>query len=165
MNLEIEEIARKKSCQIFYIKAGDIIREGNLCITCLHPADDYLVKTNNGYSVVLSVNYKEFDMLLTGDLEVDGEDLILESFDKGYYDVLKVAHHGSKFSTGQEFLRATNPDYALISCGENNIYGHPHEELLDRLNDIGSEVIITYDSGAITLMTDGKSMVVENYLK
>ncbi len=76
--LELQELARRKSCNILYIKAGDIISVGDLHIRCLHPAEDYIVRTNNGYSVVLSVTYKEFDMLLTGDLEADGEEILID---------------------------------------------------------------------------------------
>lgn len=160
--IELEELAREKSCNILYIKAGDIIREGDLHIRCLHPAEDYNIRTNNGYSVVLSLNYKEFDMLLTGDLEADGEELLMEMLE-GKYDVLKVAHHGSKNSSGEEFLNLIKPRYSLISCGKNNRYGHPHVELLERLDDIGSEAIVTYESGAITIRTDGERMELEKY--
>ncbi len=160
--IELEELARKRSCNILYIGAGDLIREGDLYIRCLHPAEDYNIRTNNGYSVVLSLNYKDFDMLLTGDLEADGEELLLKMLE-GKYDVLKVAHHGSKNSSGEEFLNLIKPRYSLISCGKNNRYGHPHVELLERLDDIGSEAIVTYESGAITIRTDGERMELEKY--
>ena len=78
---------------------------------------------------------------------------------------MKVAHHGSKNSTSQELLSIIKPQISLISCSKNNRYGHPHGELLERLDDIGSEVVITYESGAITIKTDGKSMRIYDYIK
>ena len=71
---------------------------------------------------------------------------------------MKVAHHESEFSTLTNFLRNTKPDYAVISCGEGNSYGHSHAELLKRLKRIGCSIWITKDSGAILLETDGKRM-------
>ena len=76
---------------------------------------------------------------------------------------MKVAHHGSKNSTSEEFLEMIKPELSLISCSKNNRYGHPHEELLERLDDIGSEVVITFESGAITIKTDGRRMWVEEF--
>lgn len=161
----LEALAIEKNINIMYIKAGDYIREGRLNITCLHPREGYNYSTTNDYSTVLSVTYGEFDMLLTGDVELDGERAIINSLlnDKyvdenlvnSGYEVLKVAHHGSKNSTSEEFISIIKPDLSLISCGKNNRYGHPHEELLDRLDEAGSQVIITYESGAITIRTDG----------
>ena len=78
---------------------------------------------------------------------------------------MKVAHHGSRNSTSEDFLSIVQPELALISCGKNNRYGHPHEELLDRVDDVGSEVVKTYESGAITIKTDGKRMSVEKYME
>ena len=78
---------------------------------------------------------------------------------------MKVAHHGSKHSSDMSFLQLVKPELSLISCGKNNSYGHPHEELLERLDDTGSEVVITYESGAITIKTDGRRMRVEEFIK
>lgn len=73
--------------------------------------------------------------------------------------VLKVAHHGSKNSTSEEFLKAANPMLAIISCGEGNRYGHPHEETLERLEKADVPWFCTKDYGAITVTVDGKSHV------
>lgn len=187
--LELEELARENEIPIQYIKAGERILEGGLSIFCLHPCDDYVPESSNAYSTVLSINYGEFDLLLTGDLEGDGEQLVTELLQKetGWqkdtyginqnhatasskipavnYDILKVAHHGSRNSTGMAFLELIRPEISLISCGKDNSYGHPHAELLDRLTQIGSDVKITYESGAITIKTDGKKMEVSEYRK
>lgn len=172
---ELEDLAETYGVNIMYIKAGDYIKEGMLDIICLHPYEGFYYSSENAYSTVLSVSYGDFDMLLTGDLEAEGEDIVvsklLENLFEGMgslpssYDVLKVAHHGSKHSTSDEFIQTVQPEYALISCGRNNRYGHPHEELLERLSRINSEVYITYEGGAILIETDGRKMKIRPYLK
>lgn len=77
---------------------------------------------------------------------------------------MKVAHHGSKYSTCSEFLNRIKPEYSIISCSKKNRYGHPHKELLARLSEIGSKIKITYQSGAIIIKTDGRTMKLNEYL-
>jgi competence protein ComEC len=167
---EIERLAKDNDIKLIYIAAGDVLVNGRLQITTLHPPVGYQPLTNNDYSTVLSISYGKFDMLLTGDIEARGEKKLIEyltrqEIKQSDYDVLQVAHHGSRNSTSEELLLIIRPELSLISCGRNNRYGHPHPELLDRLNDIGSEVAISYDSGAITIKTDGKRMLVEKYME
>lgn len=167
--IKLEALARDKDIKLVYIVSGDMIIDGDLRMTFLHPPRGYQPASNNDYSAVISISYGKFDMLLTGDIEAKGERKLLEYLTGAYdvqtdYDVLKVAHHGSKYSTSIELLDIIKPELSLISCGKNNRYGHPHEELLERLEDIGSSVIITYESGAIKINTDGRRMLVEEYL-
>ncbi len=82
----------------------------------------------------------------------------------GNLTVLKAAHHGSAYSTPAEFLEIFLPCYTVISCGKNNSYGHPHKELLERLEESGTEVMITYETGAVTFKTDGKKVWVQKFL-
>lgn len=77
---------------------------------------------------------------------------------------MKVAHHGSRNSTAEDFLQLIQPTYSLISCGKDNFYGHPHEELVNRLNAVGTKVFITTQSGAISIKTDGERMKVGEFL-
>ena len=175
--IELENLANEHGITLRYIEAGDAIEDGEIKIICLHPTVDYNATSSNAYSTVLSICYGDFDMLMTGDLEQDGEELItklLKDTDAlaGYaispvadYDVLKVAHHGSKNSTFDEFLQIINPEVSIVSCGLDNSYGHPHEELLDRLNQIGSDIKITYESGAIMIKTDGEKLEIQEYLQ
>jgi competence protein ComEC len=125
--------------------------------------------------MVLGITYGEFDLLLTGDLEKDGEDRVLTYLQKQDtssaplppaamdYDILKVAHHGSKNATQDTFLKIIQPEIALISCGKDNRYGHPHKELLERLEKAECKIKITYESGAITITTDGNQMKLRGY--
>lgn len=157
----LETTALNHQIRILYMKKGDLLREDKLILTCLHPPEEFVYSSENAYSMVLSLSYGSFDMLLTGDLEQTEEQLLYEELKD--YDLLKVAHHGSRNSTGEEYLAIIKPDYALISCGKGNRYGHPHEELLERLEQTGSEIFITRDSGAVTITTNGKSMKVSEY--
>ena len=169
----LESLAREKNITIYYIKAGDILRDGDVRMTCLHPSTNYVASSANAYSTVLSITYREFDLLLTGDLEQEGEKLVTDLLQHQQaekesslavdYDILKVAHHGSKYSTSAEFLSLIRPEISIISCGYNNYYGHPHPETLNRLKETCSKTLITYDSGAITIRTDGMRVEVRTY--
>lgn len=171
--MDIVTLAKSKGIEVLYIQKGDIIKENRMTITCLNPSSNAL-RGGNPSSVVLSVNYGDFDLLLTGDLEGEGEKQVLSilnnttsllSPEDKYadkfiskpieiakdYDVLKVAHHGSKNSTFDEFLSIIKPKYSIISCGYDNRYGHPHEELIERLLNVNSKILTTPEKGAITL--------------
>lgn len=164
-------LANEKGIKVLYMKKGYTINDTEVTITCLHPDHAYKSSSRNAYSTVLSVNFGQFDMLLTGDLEDDGEELLLDLLEKDInfhslttdYDVLKVAHHGSRYSTSYDFLETVKPEYAVISCGRKNSYGHPHPELLSRLELIKCHIFITSDSGAITIETNGEVMNIKKY--
>ena len=79
--------------------------------------------------------------------------------------LLKAAHHGSRYSTGENFLRELAPRIVFLSCGRNNRYGHPHEELLDRLKEQGCTIYQTRESGAVTLHVKGKKAWIDTFLK
>lgn len=102
---------------------------------------------SNSGSVVIKINYGENSFLLTGDFPKDRENEIL-NFDIGS-KVLKVAHHGSKYSTGAEFLEKVNPTNAVISVGKDNSYGHPNEEILNLLKEKNINVLRTDEKGDI----------------
>lgn len=165
LNLEIIAIAR--NIPIVYFGAGDSIVDGYLKIHCFHPSTNYYGNSKNAYSMVLSISYNEFDMLLTGDLEMDGEGLVLKEMEvlgKENYEVLKVAHHGSEYSTSEKFLEKVIPQISIISCGLENSYGHPHKKLIDRLKNVKSEILLTPESGGITIKTDGRRIEVERMI-
>lgn len=170
MYMKLVEMAKAKAIKLMYVVSGDMITDGKLKMEFLHPSREYQPSSNNDYSTVVSLRYGEFDMLLTGDIEDKGERELInfltgDNAVQTDFDVLKVAHHGSKNSTSEEFLSIIKPELSLISCSKSNSYGHPHEELLERLDDIGSAVVITYESGAISIKTDGRRMRVEEFIK
>jgi len=96
----------------------------------------------NDDSIVLHLKYKDFDTILTGDITSKIEKQIIQDYQFKDIEVLKVAHHGSKHSSCSEFLEAINPQIAIISSGKNS-WGHPTKEVLDRLQDIGSQILRT----------------------
>lgn len=114
----------------------------------------------NDYSVVIKLVYGERSMLFTGDAHVESEEEILGVYSELELDcdVLKIGHHGSDTSTGEEFLAAVSPSYAVISCGTGNKYGHPHEVTLDKLAAAEVTVYRTDIAGTIVLATDGKTL-------
>lgn len=161
---EIKDLARARNISVRTIQAGDFWENNGTKFWCLNPAD--VTESGNAASVVLYMEYQNFSMLLTGDLEGEGEKSVaalLRSNAITGISVLKVAHHGSKNSTKEEFLRQCSPSVAVISCGEHNTYGHPHKETLERLNDMGTAVYRTDCSGAVQITVTGSRMKVTEY--
>ena len=167
---ELAYTAMGKEIRVVEMKAGQMLREDELEFVCLAPASsEEDVLDSNASSMVLAVKYGEFDMLFTGDVEGKGEERLREEFKNDFsnvsWEALKAAHHGSKNSSAEEFLDVIKPAYAIVSAGRENSYGHPHEETIERLENVGSEVLSTQECGAITIVTDGEKMKVERYLK
>ena len=95
-------------------------------------------------------------MLFTGDVEGSGENALVNSGRLERCDVLKAAHHGSKNSGSDGFLDIVQPSLTLISAGQDNRYGHPHAETVERLKKTGSKIYSTQENGALTVRTDGR---------
>ncbi len=155
--LELAYLAGKRGVKVGTICAGEKILEGEFSLLCLQPGKEEAL-TDNAGSMVLAIRFGEFAMLCTGDVEGQGETSLIPKVRGMDIDVLKVAHHGSKYSTSEEFLEATGPDIALISAGKDNPHGHPHKETLERLDRAGCRILQTAECGAITMQTDGKSL-------
>ena len=123
-----------------------------------------LQATGNEFSNLIRVSYGEASFLFTGDLVAEQEQQVLANGTDVASTVLKVGHHGSRTSSSQEFLTAVNPVWAVISCGYNNSFGHPHKEILNRLTSCTkAEILRTDQQGAIVFRTDGKSLKVESF--
>lgn len=164
--LELREQAAKYDIPVYYIGRGDMMRDSELKIFCLGPENGIMTGEVNEISTVLLVEYGEFRMLLTGDVTGEPErELLTELEGREPLTVLKVAHHGSKYSTPRELLEMTDPVYAIISAGKDNRYGHPHEELMERLTEQGSHIYQTSESGAITIKVRNGKIRVEEFLK
>lgn len=170
---ELEEAAGEAGITPDYISRGQVWKEGALSLHCMHPERKGAYGEANEYSTVLFLEYGSFTALLTGDIEGRGEEALLSFLkeeallweeEKGI-TLLKAAHHGSAYSTPEELLQLAKPAYTVISCGKNNSYGHPHGELLNRLEESKTTVCITYDTGAITFLTDGKRLSVIEFLE
>lgn len=154
--------AQKAGIMVEYLKKGDEIRAGALTVSVLHPGagEDYAEKENAG-SVVLQLSYGVCRALLTGDLEGSGEEDVMDAAER--CQILKVAHHGSRNSTSEEFLNRVQPQISLISCAWPGRYGHPHRELLERLCACGSRIYGTPVDGAVTVRVKGDKLCVSGY--
>ena len=163
----ISRAAARNGTRVVTIQAGQSLRNGDtdLEITCLGPECGTDMGPGNGASLVLGARYGAFGMLLTGDVELEGERSLVNSGRLGRYPVLKAAHHGSKNSGTEEFLQIVKPAAAVISAGKDNRYGHPHEETLERLTDAGCMICSTQECGAVMLRSDGSSLQIESFLE
>ena len=131
---------------------------GSAAVTMLGPVAQY--SDTNDTSIVLRIDYGSTSFLLTGDMEKTAETDLVNSGVNLRADVLQVGHHGSSTSTGYLFLNSVLPEMAVISCGVNNKYGHPHEETLSILRDAGVDVYRTDLQGTITIGSDGQNYTV-----
>jgi len=137
-------------------EAGQQIRVGDMEITFLHPDAGDVFEDLNNYSICILVEHPYGSIILTGDAESDAELRMLDTGLIKDVDVLKVGHHGSVSSTSDPFLAAISPEFALISCGAGNDYGHPHRETLGKLSDGNINVFRTDRDGAIAVdFTEG----------
>ena len=163
--------AQEAQISVVSMSEGDVMQSGSLKLTCLNPVKDIAPTSANAGSITLSLEYGNFSCLLTGDLEGEGEQqvthLLRQNREKYQlpqsYTVLKVAHHGSKNSTSKEFLQLLSPRLSLISCGKNNRYGHPHKELLERLEEVESDIYRTDERGAIDIKVSGEKVMMTWY--
>lgn len=161
-----ESAAQKQPITVSKVKAGDYWEDKSGRFLCLHPGSNCTLEDSNACSQCFYIELSQgMKLLLTGDVEAGGEDLLLEQLqERGIVDitVLKVAHHGSKYATKEELLWQIQPKAAIISCGRSNSYGHPHEETLQRLQNIGSKVFSTPQYGAVTVKV-GKEIAVYGF--
>ena len=167
--------AWENGTKVLVMRAGDEIAEAAsrekkdtetdaLALTCLGPEEGQGLKPGNEASLVLALSYGEFHMLLTGDVEGRGEQMLCGNERLGQYNVLKAAHHGSRNSGTEEFLQMIRPSVALISAGVDNRYGHPHAETLERLDRAGCRIYSTRENGMLTVWTDGEILKLEGFL-
>ena len=159
---EVKRVAEQNRTKVYSINSGESLEEDELKITCLQPSEEEQHLVGNEGSLVLSISYKRFSMLCTGDVELDGEKTLVNHIKEEPYDVLKVGHHGSKNATSVELLEKIKPTVALISAGEGNRYGHPHKETIKRLKKIGCQIYQTSKKGAITIRSEGNSLTISS---
>lgn len=154
---ELQRARDEGGTQIIRGEAGvEIPFDPEIQLEVLGPSTEAIATDDkNNASIVLRLTYGLVSVLLTGDAEVEeeawmmGQGAILDA------QILKVSHHGSDTASSSAFLDRVDPEVALISCSANNQYGHPHDEVLDRLSDYGADVYRTDLSGTIEVVTDG----------
>ncbi len=142
-------------------QVGYSFKLGPVTNTVLGPTEDF--KDPNEMSVVIKAEYGETSILLTGDAEKESEAAMVEMYKKGELDcdILKVGHHGSSTSSSQAFLDLVTPESALISCGEDNKYGHPHVGAMNRLEDADVKIYRTDIDGSVVVRTNGITYTIE----
>lgn len=152
----------------YLLKQGDAITFEDIIINCLYPKSNETEIGEEGWnkiSMVLRVIHKDVSFLLTGDIEEEQESNIVNFYKPIQVDFLKAPHHGSKTSSTEEFLNWCRPKNVFISCGKNNRYGHPHEEILDRYTHHGISVLTTAESGAIIIESNGNDYKINTMIK
>ena len=157
---ELLTAAKTKGIQVLYIKEGDTMKLGKVEIKCIHPDGKYISDNRNDYSTVLSLKYENFSALFTGDIPAEIEKSIMNKIDNNY-TILKVAHHGSKYSSDMEFLKKVMPAYSVISVGEDNSYGHPGTETINKLKSLNSKILRTDLSGEIEIFAKENNMEID----
>ena len=159
---ELVTLAEKMGTEVLYMGYLDCLHMGDTRLTCVFPQDGYVTDDKNAASLVLYYKDGEFDGLFTGDIGTEEEKWIAEHCDEwlgnagiGFY---KVAHHGSKYSNSMTILETLRPEYAVVSAGVNNWYGHPHTDTLERLKAAGCKVWNTAEYGQVKL--NGKNEII-----
>lgn len=155
---ELVDVIHDKNMKITYPVVGEQYALGEAKFTIIAPNSNSYGGNANDYSVAILLEYGKNSFLFTGDAEEASEAEMLTNGIDISADVYKVAHHGSRSASTQEFLNAVHPKYAVISCGEGNSYGHPHAEVLNRLRSMGVEVFRTDEQGSIIASSDGENI-------
>lgn len=162
---DLLDIAKRKKVMVNALKKGDIINiDKNTKIEVIWPDINNLILENNlnNNSLVFKLFFNKFSILFTGDIEESAEKLLCEIYENTNIlnsDILKIAHHGSKSSSTLDILKSVKPQIALIGVGKNNKYGHPNQEVIDRLNKIGVNIYRTDQLGEITIKVTSKGKI------
>jgi competence protein ComEC len=177
---ELAKMADSQKVKVLTMKAGDEMIFEELKLKCLYP--DIGSGSGNDFSLTLALSFGDFDMLFTGDNGFFAEENILQSISEYnntknektnntdtekkelQWEVLKIAHHGSKNATSSEFLSEINPAVSIISAGKNNRYNHPNPDTIKRLGEVGSDIFVTAINGAIIIKTDEENVLIEAYI-
>lgn len=161
---ELEAVAAERGVPAVVVQSGQLLDLGaGATAQILAPPNPLFHDTRsdeNANSVVLLVSYRGARLLLTGDMEAVGEEWLLAQGVDVRADFLKVAHHGSGYSSTSEFLAAVQPRYAVISAGRGNSYGHPDSKTVERLESVGAAIYRTDQQGTITFRTRGEGWTV-----
>ena len=161
---KLSQLAKEAGISVKQVKEGDCLKAGKLEMQIVAPLENASGINVNEDGMVLQVKYGEFTGLLTGDMGEETEQKLLEMGDLEDVDFLKVGHHGSHYSTSQQFLDKIKPEYAIISCSSTNTYGHPAPEIVERLEKAGCKVGFTMKSGAVTVSWQKGKIRLKGYL-
>lgn len=159
---ELTSAAVYAGSQVQFLNEGDCIGTEKMMFTCLGGSKNSKDKNEN--SMVLYMDSGNITALFTGDISSEREETIADQYVFEPVDLLKAAHHGSGSSNSAVLLKKADPEATVISCGEDNSYGHPHPEALKRMEDIHTTVLITAQSGQITVRPWKEKIAVDTFL-
>jgi len=157
--------AKENNVNIIIVKAGDTVKVcKEIYFQILWPKTEETITENalNNNSIVAKFIYRDFSILFTGDIEETAEKAILEEYKKSNIlksTTLKIAHHGSNTSSIEEFIKKVKPQLSVIGVGKNNKFGHPNEDIVERLKSYGSTVYRTDLHGEITIEVTKKGII------
>ena len=165
--ISFKRIVKEKNLEVIEVNKGDRLKiEKDIYIDILWPDNENTIKDNelNNNSIVCKLYYSDFSILFTGDIEELAEKEIIEEY-ASYSNILKstilkVAHHGSKSSSIQQFIKNVDPKIALIGVGEDNKFGHPSGEALQRLEEKNVRIYRTDKNGEITFKINKKGKII-----
>src|SRR3989338_164271 len=169
--LELIEKQKQKGSNIVIADLHTKIKSGEILIDILNPIENlegrYFNKTTNETGIVSRLIYSKKSFLFTADVSSKTEQQIIDlSRQAGSKvnlssDILKVSHHGSKYSSSEEFLQAVHPSFAVISVGKDNSYGHPTPEVLQKLQNFGIKILRTDQNGDVEILSDGENLKIK----
>lgn len=159
----LEETVNSMNITRMTLRSGaQISLGGGVVVEVLAPYEETMKGDTNKASVVLLVRYGLTQVLLMGDLDIEGEHQLVKRHGKAIRaDILKAGHHGSRTSSSDELLRTVSPRYVVISAGKNNSYGHPHLAAVQRMQAVQSEILETAKKGNVLFLCDGRTCVLK----
>lgn len=165
---QLLELIDEKRIKYYLAREGTAINlDPSVEINILYPPKIFVFDTPNDNSVVLRIKYKNIAVLFTGDIEAQAENYIVKKYRKKknvvISNILKVPHHGSNTSSTKEFLELVEPEVAIISCGKNNRFGHPHFAVIKRYKNFGVEIYRTDIHGTIEVIIDGDDYQINQF--
>lgn len=155
---DVIRVIKDQNKTITLPRVGDSYSLGEAEFTIVAPQEKSYGTNSNDYSIGLRLVFGNNSFLFTGDAEEDAERDMTESGQELSAEVFKAGHHGSSTANTEEFLRLVHPAAVVISCGENNSYGHPHAEVMNELRSMGADVYRTDEQGTIVASSDGETI-------
>jgi len=163
---ELTDMVKMANIPVLYMQAGDLWQKNGITFQSLHPYEGEGISDRNEASLVLRMRYRDFAAFFPGDLEGVQEEWVCENYEteKLRCRLLMLGHHGSQNASSQVFLEKLCPQAALISCGKNNPYGHPHRQVLDRLKENGIVWYTSAQNGAVRVEIKEDQMKIHKFL-
>lgn len=149
-----QELVEKEGAEVLLGQAGGKLTLGEISFQIIWPTANFRDENKNNESLVMLLDYQDFEALLLGDAEKEIQSRFVINED---VEVIKVGHHGSKNGSYEPLLRAVRPDLAVISVGAKNRYGHPHQQTLDLFDRLRIPILRTDLSGTVTVQSDGRN--------